>query len=95
MVRTLAALEETEERREAKEEAAAVFMDMDAESVMEAVAVAMSVESIIIELLSEGLAMAAAAIKVTRARENFMFNKEDNVQNVNGRRLPFIRIRDC
>jgi hypothetical protein len=74
LVRILAALEETEERREAKVEAAAVFMDMDAESVMVMVAVSM-VESI--ELLSSGLAMAAAAIKVTRARENFMFKKEE------------------
>jgi hypothetical protein len=49
-------------------------MDMDAESVMVMVAVSM-VESI--ELLSSGLAMAAAAIKVTRARENFMFKKEE------------------
>jgi hypothetical protein len=67
-VMTLAALEETEERMEAKEEAAAVLMDVEELSVP----VADEAKSLVVVEEALGLAITAVATnKVTRANERF------------------------
>jgi hypothetical protein len=74
-VKTLAALEDTEERMEAKEEAAAVFMEV----VALPLAVPMSEEESVV--VGEALAIAAAANKVTRVIENFIFERGKREEN--------------
>lgn len=74
-VKTLAALEDTEERMEAKEEAAAVFMEV----VVLSLAVPKSEEEP--SVVGEGFAIAAAANKVTRAIENFIFERGKREEN--------------
>lgn len=74
-MKTLAALEDTEERMEAKEEAAAVFMEV----VALPLAVPMSEEESVV--VGEALAIAAAANKVTRVIENFIFERGKREEN--------------
>jgi hypothetical protein len=74
-VKTLAALEDTEERMEAKEEAAAVFMEV----VALPLAVPMSEEESVV--VGEAFAIAAVANKVTRAIENFIFERGKREEN--------------